>query len=1150
MSDLDTRDGSSSIPLEVRVASVASVGATRVSLLGTPGLRTHAGTVVLERKDAALLALLALEGATGRARAAALLWPEVDEAGARLNLRQRLHRMRRAAGRDLVEGADTLQLAAGLEHDLGAPAMRLATDLHALKGELLGSLDYADCRGLRDWVEAARESWRRARRQALSAIGASLETQDHVAAALEVAERLAHDEPTLEPAYRSLMRLHLRRGDRAAALAAYERCREALAREQLGRPDEQTRELQLKILRGTADNLAAPGPGPIAVRRPPRLVGRDSGWAALEAAWQQGQVIVLTGEPGVGKSRLLGDFAAAHADCVVVGGRPGDLHNPFALLGRLLRELLPHAGGAAADALPSWVEAQLGQVWPERATASTVSPWNPVRLRAALIEVLRRAAGSVGGVLIDDAQFCDVASLELLTSACLDGDGSRLRWLVAVRANEVPAMLAEWVAQAERERVCEQRLGPLDLAGVVALLESLAIDGFDAAAAAPALLKHTGGNPMFLLETLRALLGPGAAAGQIGAVLPVPQQVGELIAGRLAQLSPQALALAQVAALAEQDFEAALGAAVLDRHALDLADPWRELERAQVIRGNAFAHDLIFEATMRSAPPQRAIEWHGRIAAWLAERAGEPARIAFHWKGAQRWAEAGRAFDAAAARLRSKLRRDEEAALLREANDCHALSGDDEARADALHHLFLADWYRKFRPGIRAASAQLSQLARTPRARMWALYCAAMLAVDENLDTASLALTVEAREHAEKVDDGTDPERPALTLLVWETSTRAMLNQPEEATRLARRTNELLDSLPSERLIGSLSSNTGFAFELCGRLPEALACFDRAERIFEQLDEPVHLADTRCMSTLARYQLGQLGESVTRLEAGRRVRAEMNRGSANPDTTDIFLARWWREAGRFGPALVLSRDTMDGAERMAYPNLKAWAATELAAAFIVLGQSARAGQLLELARAASKAYLRIDGLLVEMQLARALGQSPQRAIDEALSLLPGGLRPERMRWRVDIERVRTQPAVQAAELMRENFRAAMAGRFWSLAAPSWALWIDALRRSGDTRTAAEQARLLARELAGGAPTHERMPLVIYAPEYHLILHRAFDAAGDAAAAQAALRDGVAWIRDTALPHVPEEFRASFLERNEVNRTLLGLARANGLLTPR
>ena len=138
----------------------------RIELVGTPRLRLEGDVAhALERKDAALLALLALEGPTPRARAAGLLWPGVDDEAARNNLRQRLHRLRKRAGRELVVTRhDVLQLAADVALDVaGAPsgATAFPGDGGAI-GELLGTFTYDDCGELDEWVLAARTRHRSA----------------------------------------------------------------------------------------------------------------------------------------------------------------------------------------------------------------------------------------------------------------------------------------------------------------------------------------------------------------------------------------------------------------------------------------------------------------------------------------------------------------------------------------------------------------------------------------------------------------------------------------------------------------------------------------------------------------------------------------------------------------------------------------------------------------------------------------------------------------------------------------------------------------------------------------------------------------------------------------------------------------------------
>jgi DNA-binding SARP family transcriptional activator len=1161
-------------PTASPAASPGVPAGVQARLLGPPHLVLRTGTHALERKDAALLALLALEGPTARDRAAALLWPEAGAAGARSSLRQRLHRLRRLVGSDLVQGTAELRLADALAHDLPDPPAlrrRLEADADALEGELLGTLDYADCRELAAWVGTARERWRGARRDVLLALGAELHRRDRVAAALACAERLVRDEPAFEPAHRMLMRLHLRRGDRAAALAAYERCREALARDAAAAPDAQTRALHLRALHGVEASSAAPRREPVAVLRPPRLIGREGPWAQLVQAWAAGQVVVLAGEPGIGKTRLLADFAAARPGSVVVGGRPGDAHIAYALLARLLRALLVHVSGP----LPEWVAAQVALLLPERGGAAAKS-WNAVRLRQALVEVLARTAGEVQGVLVDDAQFCDAATLELLCSTCLDAGSAGPDWLIAVRANEVPPSFAAWVAAADRERLCELRLPALDAAGVESLLASLGLPGLDAAAAAPALYRRCGGNPMFLLETLRASLvaegaagegevGPGGEADRSTTARPAgrpplsslsslspasPPHIGELIGRRLAQLSGAARDLAQAAALAGQDFDAALAAEVLQCHALDLVDPWRELEAAQVIRDGAFAHDLVFEATLRSVPPARARELHACIAGWLERHAGEPARMAAHWKEAGRWAEAGHAFAAAAERLRSRVRRDEEAELLQEAVACLELAGEHEARAEALHHLFRSHWDRKYRAGMREVAAQLQQVAGSPKARMFAAIARAQMASDEQPDDDSLALVVQAREAAEHYARVSGDETQFVYIHTWEASLLGILNRPDAALRTLRRTVELMERVPEGRWRGHIHYNLGFTLEVCGALGEALDQFDRSEKMMLELDEPVHVADARSMSSVTLFHLGRLAEATRRLDSGRRMWAEMNGGRAEPHTSDVWIARFWREAGRLGPAVALLTDTVERASRIADVNLQGWAAAELASLFVLLGQPARARPLLALARAAPKPHVRFDGLLAEVRLARAVGERAEPALDEARRLVPQCLRADRLGWLLDVECARSLPATEAAALMRANLEAARAGQAWSVAAPSHAMWIEALSRGGDVEGAAAQARALAVLLAEPAPAPaERPPMFLSAAEHWLILHRAFEAAGAAGEARDALRRGVAWIEQLVLPELPAGFHDSFVHRNPIHRALLAAARA-GRITPR
>ena len=263
---------------------------------------------MLERKDAALLAYLALEGSTPRAVLAGLLWPDTPESQARTNLRKRLSRLREQG---LLEGEDPIGLHGGVEVDVQlAPDGRAA--LEADPGELLAGLDLTDCPDLAEWLLVWRERLREQHIAQLEAEARRLETASQLDEALEVARRLLALEPHAEVAYRRLMRLHYLLGDRAAALETFRRCREVLQREFGVEPLPETLELAGQI---EASGLSVPHEArptmPLEVLRPP-LVGREPEWARLEAAWARAQMAVVVGGAGMGKTRLLTDFAASH----------------------------------------------------------------------------------------------------------------------------------------------------------------------------------------------------------------------------------------------------------------------------------------------------------------------------------------------------------------------------------------------------------------------------------------------------------------------------------------------------------------------------------------------------------------------------------------------------------------------------------------------------------------------------------------------------------------------------------------------------------------------------------------------------------------------------------------------------------------------
>jgi tetratricopeptide (TPR) repeat protein len=1007
------------------------------------------------------------------------------------------------------------------------------------------------------WLAQQRERRRGRLRQSL------VDLCDMAAQARDYADALSHAkellalEPLSEEAHRRVMQLHYLAGDRAAALMAFDRCEQVLKDEVGAGPSAETLSLLATVERDEVTALSpTPQAVPASVQRPPRMIGRDAELAEMAQGWAAHQVLAVSGEAGLGKSRLLQAFAEPRRGVVHVAARPGDAGVPFATLARLLRAVIARAP-AQTQVLDAKLRNEVARVLPELAPALPRVTGEGERLvMQAAVGALLASNVDLSGLLVDDLHFADEASLDMLL-ALIDaeadaesddtaGRGRSLRWALAYRPAEAASPLqALHDALIEQARLRPITLRPLDEAALAELVDSLGLPGVSGRALAPTLRQRTGGNPLFVLETLKqAWVERRLDTLADAALLPRPVSVSRLIERRIAQLSPGALTLARVASIAGVDFEIAMAEQVLGVSAMQFADALNELEAAQVLRGNAFAHDLVFEAVHASVPATIAVHTHGQVAAWLERRASEPARIARHWMAAQQSLRALPWLQQAAEAARRALRTKEYVAFLESKSAIEAAAGQAEAAFVSL--LAAADEFVDVDLESAASAGfcdRLDQLASTPEHRVEALLQRGHLhqqrgEFDRAEHFAGLALQMSAG----LANPGLTARSHRLLGVACNFGNRFV-----EAAEHMEACTAWFEEHGSVAERSECHGEMAVMLDNLGRLDDALPHHQLAYALSQQTGK-VSNASVACGNYACnRLDAGDLLGAEHSLLQGQQLLAAYDGFGAHSGLLHMLRALGLCYRGCYGEALAQAEKGVE-AMRAYQPGYLAHALLRLAECWWHLGQWSRVGQLLETTKMDVQAPLssRVQHARLSWRYAQREGAGAS-AVEDArqvliteLSAIGEGRRPD-LRLPLQIELAQgTEPAVALAQLDLVRKEAQRIGHLGTVLA--------ARIRAAEAALVVDPGRARKEALAALSLAQERNTLVLLPAELWLHCGRALAAGGDAGHAAEVLAQGHDWVHKTAAEQVPESFRDSFLQRNPVNRALLALAaQARGAL---
>ena len=403
----------------------------------------------------------------------------------------------------------------------------------------------------------------------------------------------------------------------------------------------------------------------------PILIGRAPYLESLTRSIEQvnlghGQVALVAGEAGIGKSRLLAEVVQRAEGFHLLQGHcyETDASVPFAPFVDVLRSsLISDARGASPDASDPFANA-LRWLIPDPIPTQRDDPFfspNPEDEKRRIFHSLTRQLLGISAsapliLIVEDLHWCDDTSLEFLLHLTRHIATQRVLLLMSYRNEEVSASLTHLLAELDRERLAHEFvLSRLTVEEVRAMLRAtLHLPRSPRAEFLQRIYSLTEGNPFFVEEVLKSLVAEGDVFFKDGAwerkaldQLHIPRTVQDAVQRRSARLSAPAAAILKLAAVIGRHFDFSLMQQLAGLDETRLLELVRELIHAQLIteispERFSFRHALTRQAVYSQLLGRERQSLHGNIAGMMVRLFSEgselnEANVAAHFYDAGDW---------------------------------------------------------------------------------------------------------------------------------------------------------------------------------------------------------------------------------------------------------------------------------------------------------------------------------------------------------------------------------------------------------------------------------------------------------------------------------------------------------------------------------